>query len=119
MWDTVDCNVDFYFVQVNAQDRYHLMPIITPAYPQQNSTFNVSLSTRTIIMEQLQNGLQLTEEIFAGKQTWDKLFEPPQFFQKYRHFIVLLVSAETPEDHLEWCGLVESKVRLLVGKFIR
>ncbi|XP_019871884.1 poly(A) polymerase type 3 isoform X2 [Aethina tumida] len=117
----VMCNLGFavWDPRVNAQDRYHLMPIITPAYPQQNSTFNVSLSTRTIIMEQLQNGLQLTEEIFAGKQTWDKLFEPPQFFQKYRHFIVLLVSAETPEDHLEWCGLVESKVRLLVGTLER
>ncbi|CAH0546150.1 unnamed protein product [Brassicogethes aeneus] len=105
--------------RVNAQDRYHLMPIITPAYPQQNSTFNVSMSTRTVMMEELKHGLSLTDEIIAGKQTWDKLFEPPQFFIKYRHFIVLLVSAESPEDHLEWCGLVESKVRLLIGNLER
>lgn len=25
----------------------------------------------------------------------------------------------TPDDHLEWCGLVESKVRLLVGNLER
>ena len=32
------------------------MPIITPAYPQQNSTFNVTLSTRSIILDEFQKG---------------------------------------------------------------
>ncbi|XP_044270148.1 poly(A) polymerase type 3 isoform X1 [Tribolium madens] len=105
--------------RVNIQDRYHLMPIITPAYPQQNSTFNVSGSTRQIIIEEFKLGLQLTDDIMLSKQTWDKLFEPPLFFMKYKHFIVLLVSAESPEDHLEWCGLVESKFRLLIGTLER
>lgn len=67
------------------------------------------------MMEEFKNGLNLTEEIMLGKQTWDKLFESPSFFTKYKHFIVLLVSAATPEDHLEWAGLIESKLRLLIG----
>lgn len=97
-------------------DRYHLMPIITPAYPQQNSTFNVSVSTRTIMQEAFEMGLATTEKIIMGKATWDKLFEPPNFFGKYRHYIVLLASSLTAEDQLEWCGLVESKIRHLIGK---
>lgn len=105
-----------FLIQVNIQDRYHLMPIITPAYPQQNSTFNVSLSTRTIMMEEFKAGLHITDDIMLGKSSWDKLFEPSPFFLKYKHFIVLLVMAETGDDHLEWCGLVESKVRLLIGR---
>ncbi|XP_022912441.1 poly(A) polymerase type 3 isoform X2 [Onthophagus taurus] len=100
--------------RVNVQDRYHLMPIITPAYPQQNSTFNVSTSTRSILIEEFKSGLNLTEEIILGKQPWERLFEPPPFFMKYKHFIMLSVCAATAEDHLEWCGLVESKVRLLI-----
>lgn len=60
------------------------MPIITPVYPQQNSTFNVSSSTRTILQEAFQNGLAITDEIFNGKGPWDKLFEAPNFFLKYR-----------------------------------
>ncbi|KAJ8920017.1 hypothetical protein NQ315_006548 [Exocentrus adspersus] len=105
--------------RVNVQDRYHLMPIITPAYPQQNSTFNVSISTRTIMMEEFKLGLHITDDIMLGKSSWDKLFEPPPFFLKYKHFIVLLAFAETSDDHLEWCGLVESKVRLLIGNLER
>lgn len=94
------------------------MPIITPAYPQQNSTFNVSQSTRTVMMEEFKTGLQITDEIMLGRATWEKLFEPPQFFMKYRHFIVLMASAATPKEQLEWTGLVESKVRFLIGKWI-
>ncbi|KAF5296046.1 hypothetical protein FQA39_LY12668 [Lamprigera yunnana] len=100
--------------RVNITDRYHLMPIITPAYPQQNSTYNVSNSTRAVMMEEFKVGLAITDEIMLGKQTWDKLFERPLFFLKYKHFIVLLVYSGSTEDHLEWCGLVESKVRLLI-----
>lgn len=68
------------------------------------------------MMEEFKAGLLLTDEIMRGKQIWDKLFQPPPFFLKYKHFIVLLVSSGSSEDHLEWCGLVESKVRLLIGK---
>ena len=48
--------------------------------------------------------------LFVGKCGWDKLFEPPNFFAKYRHFIVLEASSGCEEDQLQWEGLVESKV---------
>lgn len=102
--------------RVNVTDRYHLMPIITPAYPQQNSTFNVSQSTRSIMMSEFQIGLQITDEIILGKTQWDKLFDPPPFFTKYKHFIILIVTSSSAKEHLEWTGLVESKLRFLIGK---
>lgn len=117
--DNVNLGFPVWDPRVNVSDRYHLMPIITPAYPQQNSTFNVSVSTRTIMQEEFKQGLQITEDIMNGKCNWDKLFEPPNFFSKYKHFIVLLASSATAEDQLEWCGLVESKVRHLIGNLER
>ncbi|KAG7463056.1 hypothetical protein MATL_G00191350 [Megalops atlanticus] len=112
-------NLPVWDPRVNPSDRYHLMPIITPAYPQQNSTYNVSTSTRTIMSEEFKNGLSVTDEILLGKAEWSKLFEPPNFFQKYKHYIVLTASASTEENHLEWIGLVESKIRVLVGNLER
>uniref|UniRef100_A0A3Q3AZZ0 polynucleotide adenylyltransferase n=1 Tax=Kryptolebias marmoratus TaxID=37003 RepID=A0A3Q3AZZ0_KRYMA len=112
-------NLPVWDPRVNPSDRYHLMPIITPAYPQQNSTYNVSTSTRTIMTEEFKHGLSVTDEILQGKAEWSKLFEPPNFFQKYKHYIVLTASASTEENHLEWIGLVESKIRVLVGNLER
>ncbi|KAM8945467.1 poly(A) polymerase gamma [Pelodytes ibericus] len=112
-------NLPVWDPRVNPADRYHLMPIITPAYPQQNSTYNASTSTRTVMMEEFRQGLVVTDEILMGKADWSKLFEPPNFFQKYKHYIVLTASALIEEHHLEWVGLVESKIRVLVGNLER
>lgn len=103
----------------NVSDRFHLMPIITPAYPQQNSTFNVSRSTLEVMKKEFEISLAICEEIRLGKATWDKLFETPNFFAKYKHFLVLEASSNTEEDQLEWYGLVESKVRHLISNLER
>lgn len=117
--DTVNLGFTVWDPRINIQDRYHLMPIITPAYPQQNSTFNVSSSTSKVIQSEFQEGMEITDEIMLGNAGWDKLFQTPNFFLKYRHFIVLLVSSATADDHLEWCGLIESKIRILIGNLER
>jgi poly(A) polymerase len=103
----------------NVADRFHIMPIITPAYPQQNSTFNVTQSTLKVMQEEFKSSLVICEEIMSGKCGWDKLFEPPNFFAKYRHFIVLEASSSCEEDQLQWMGLVESKVRHLISSLER
>uniref|UniRef100_A0A8C0F0I5 Poly(A) polymerase n=1 Tax=Bubo bubo TaxID=30461 RepID=A0A8C0F0I5_BUBBB len=114
-----DLNLPVWDPRVNPSDRYHVMPIITPAYPHQNSTYNVSASTRAVMVEEFKHGLAVTNEILQGKSDWSKLFEPLNFFQKYKHYIVLTASASTEGQHLEWVGLVESKIRVLVGNLER
>ncbi|ESO08978.1 hypothetical protein HELRODRAFT_168906 [Helobdella robusta] len=65
-----------------------LMPIITPCYPNQNSAHNVSSSTKALIVKELSRGLKISPTVDSANAAC----------------------------HLEWSGLVESKLRILVQK---
>jgi poly(A) polymerase len=60
------------------------MPIITPAYPQQNSAFNVSFSTRSIMISEIKRGLEICQKIGNFTADWNALFEPINFFNEYK-----------------------------------
>lgn len=60
------------------------MPIITPAYPQQNSTYNVTFSTRTIMIDEIKRAHEVCVDVFNSKLEWNVLFEPRNFFQKHK-----------------------------------
>ncbi|KJH46291.1 Poly(A) polymerase central domain protein [Dictyocaulus viviparus] len=105
--------------RIRGSDRFHLMPILTPAFPEQNSTFNVTNSTRSIMINEMKEGLEIMKDIYEGRADWSKLFEEVNFFTRYKHFISLTCAARNEEDHLIFCGFVESKIRHLIGALER
>jgi len=72
-------------------DKSACFPIITPAFPSMNSTFNVSLITRNVIITELEKGMEITKHIMEkkinNKITWNRLFKKFPFFKAYQHFI--------------------------------
>lgn len=103
----------------NFKDRQHLMPIITPAYPCMNSSYNVSTSTLRIMVEEFKRGNQICEAMEEGNACWTSLFERFPFFEAYKNYLQIDISAENDEDSRKWKGWVESRLRLLTLKIER
>ncbi|KAF8386785.1 pap-1 [Pristionchus pacificus] len=63
--------------------------------------------------------LEITTDIMEGHCEWKELFEEVNFFSRYKHFLVVVCSADSEEHHLVWEGMVKSKLRHLIGSLER
>ncbi|BFG24381.1 hypothetical protein CerSpe_106550 [Prunus speciosa] len=97
----------------NPRDRTHHMPIITPAYPCMNSSYNVSQSTLRVMVEQFRYGNKICEEVELNKARWCALFEPYLFFESYKNYLEVDIVAADVDDLRAWKGWVESRLRQL------
>ena len=91
------------------------MPIITPAYPSMCATHNITMSTKKIILRELERGGDIVDRIFTGQMKWKDLFDRHTFFvDGYKYYLSIISTSTTKEAQQIWSGLVESKVRHLV-----
>ncbi|XP_024545122.1 nuclear poly(A) polymerase 1 isoform X1 [Selaginella moellendorffii] len=100
----------------NPRDRTHQMPIITPAYPCMNSSYNVSSSTLRVMVEEFSRANGICEVIEMNKAEWSALFEPYAFFDAYKNYLQIDVFAADNDDLRRWKGWVESRLRQLTLK---
>ncbi|KAI0399586.1 Poly(A) polymerase central domain-containing protein [Xylaria palmicola] len=113
-------NVRVWNPKIYKSDSFHLMPVITPAYPQMCATFNITQSTKTIIQRELERGVELTDKIIGSELPWKALFAKHSFFtHDHKYYLAVIASSTTKEAHKIWSGFVESKVRILVGELER
>ncbi|TVU18640.1 hypothetical protein EJB05_00870 [Eragrostis curvula] len=103
----------------NFRDRGHQMPIITPAYPCMNSSYNVSVSTRYVMVQEFTRAFEICQAIDEGKADWDALFEAYPFFESYKNYLEVNITASNEDDLRNWKGWVESRLRTLVLKIER
>ncbi|KAF2078416.1 hypothetical protein CYY_000283 [Polysphondylium violaceum] len=96
------------------KDKLHLMPILTPAYPSMNSTYNVSKSTLQLLKNEFIRGAEITRKIETNELLWPSLLEKSDFFTRYRFYLQIDCIAGNEEDHRKWEGWIESKLRFLV-----
>lgn len=100
---------------LNKWDKFHLMPVITPAYPCMNSTVSIMPSTKAVLLTELKRGHQIMEDIYSGKKDWKDLFERHRFFsESYQHYICIITAGRTKEAQQAWSGLVQSRLRRLI-----
>ena len=53
-------------------------------------------------MQEFKKGLEVIKEIFLRQADWEKLFQKSDFFNKYKHFIVVDISAKDEKNFESW-----------------
>lgn len=98
--------------------------IITPAFPAMNSTYNVSETTKRILMNEFEFFKKFTAIITYSKAincrtnfTWRDFFNEIDFFSYYSCYLQIDILSKNEEDHKKWQGFVESRLRFLI-KFL-
>ena len=96
------------------------MPIITPAYPSTCATHNVTASTQMIMTEEFRKGekplmfgapgvfilvvaSEVVERVIVGTAEWSELFKEHDFFHKYKHYLMIVAAAVSPDLQPRWC----------------
>lgn len=81
------------------------------------ATHNINRSSKVVIMQELEKGVQVTEEIMTGRAPWKALFTKHTFFTSdFRYYLTVISSSRTKDAQNVWSGFIESRVRVLVNK---
>lgn len=85
------------------------MPIITPAFPGINSSFNINEYSRTIILNEFRRGYKITGDIINKTKEWKDLIAPSEFFYSYTNFLQIELSTNEKDSLEAWQAYSESK----------
>ena len=106
--------------KLNPRDGSHLMPILTPAYPSMNSSYNVGRPQLRRLQQELKRGEHITASILYNtsnekkKLAYDHLFSDNNFFEQHEHYLQVNIIAKNARDFRAWFGLCESRLRILI-----
>lgn len=97
----------------NPRDGLHVMPIITPAYPSMNSSYNVGIPQLRRIQDEM---IRASNLMTTQPTAYTKLLaRESDFFSRHAHFVQINIRAKNRQDFVEWFRLVESRLRLLIS----
>jgi poly(A) polymerase len=99
----------------NYQDKLHLMPVITPAYPSMCATHSVTHSTLAIMKKEFERANSIVTAIPSGTKSWADLFRRHTFFtQDHKYYLSVIVSSTGDKDKFDaFSGKAQSRVRIL------
>ena len=105
---------------------FHVMPILTPAYPSMNSTANVSRNTLDVMKWEMDVAHERVRAALAtGGDGWASVFEPTDFVVSLEKYLAVEMFVRGVPEHERasklqgWCGYIESRLRFLAENLDR
>nr|CAD2166266.1 unnamed protein product [Meloidogyne enterolobii] len=95
-----------------------IMPVLTPAYPQQSSAFNVNYSTMKIIKQTIIEGLKGIRQIRNLNEAshlneiLKQWIKGVNFVDKYNHFVTIICVGIDENIGEDFCNFVKNRIRV-------
>jgi poly(A) polymerase Pap1 len=87
---------------------------MTPAWPQMNSSYNVSFSSREVLLKLMKESHQeLTTSLESGNINFLNFYHPFEFFKQHGQFLEITIVGKDEDQFLLWKGYIEAKLRYL------
>lgn len=83
----------------------HLMPILTPGYPSQNTAVNVTTSSLQTLIREFLNAESLLSRSLNPTELW----KFPPFFLLYSNYIKITIKTDKEEEYPSWKGCCETQ----------
>ena len=96
------------------RDGLHYMPIITPAYPSMNSSYNVGIPQLRRIQDEMYRAAYWMETN-SNAVDCRPIFQETDFFQRHGNFLEIVITTKNEQDFLPWSRLCENKFRQLIS----
>jgi len=102
-------------------NRFHVMPILTPAYPSMNSSVAVSRQSLEVMREEMASALDRVRAVLARDgHGWEEVFSPSDFAVAHSRYLAAEIYVTHVPEHQRvalfnaWSGYVESRLRKII-----
>ena len=102
-------------------NRFHVMPILTPAYPSMNSSYSVSRQSLEVMQNEMSSALERVREALRNDGSgWEHVFAPTDFAVAHSRYLAAEIYVTNVPEHQRkerynsWVGYVESRLRKLI-----
>jgi poly(A) polymerase len=114
-YDYLKLGVNVWNPSINRDDLNHLMPIITPCFPQFNTSVSVTSNSLKIIKKEIHRAyslIKVKDQDFEDKIR--ELYQPYTVVEDYGMFLKLELLADDTLNLHKWIGVVQNRLRILL-----
>lgn len=113
-------NLKIWNPRANPAQRSDKMPVITPVYPPICSTYNITVSTLTVMKREFARSSNIIQQLSNSEISPEAAFEalcaPSDFFTRHKNYFLVVLASSSQQELKKFSGFAIPKIRVFAAK---